>query len=85
MSSLNMFRASMICLLLFQSMELWALSLARARAGNNSAARMAMMAITTSNSMSVKPRMTLVSSVLRTVVFFIILKIQTLSVNRMLA
>jgi len=75
----------MICLLLFQSMELWALSLARARAGNNSAANMAMMAITTNNSMSVKPTMTLVSSVPRTVVFFIILKIQTLSVNRMLA
>jgi len=66
-------------------MELWALSLARARAGNNSAANMAMMAITTNNSMSVKPTMTLVSSVPRTVVFFIILKIQTLSVNRMLA
>ncbi len=75
----------MICLLLFQSMELWALSLARARAGNNSAANMAMMAITTNNSMSVKPRMTLVSSILPTVVFFIIWKIQTLSVNRMLA
>gem|GEM_PF-1091160 len=75
----------MTCLLLFQSMELWALSLARARAGNNSAANMAMMAITTNNSMSVKPRMTLVSSILPTVVFFIIWKIQTLSLNRMLA
>ena len=75
----------MICLLLFQSMELWALSLARARAGNNSAANMAMMAITTSNSMSVKPRMTLVPSVLGTVVFFIIWSILTLSVNQMLA
>jgi len=85
LSSQNIFRASMICLLLFQSMELWALSLARARAGNNSAANMAMMAITTNNSMSVKPRMTLVSSILPTVVFFIIWKIQTLSLNRMLA
>jgi hypothetical protein len=44
-----------------------------------------MMAITTNNSMSVKPRMTLVSSILPTVVFFIIWKIQTLSLNRMLA
>jgi len=85
LSSQNIFRASMTCLLLFQSMELWALSLARARAGNNSAANMAMMAITTNNSMSVKPRMTLVSSILPTVVFFIIWKIQTLSLNRMLA
>ncbi len=75
----------MICLLLFQSMELWALSLARASAGNNNAASMAMMAITTSNSMSVKPRMTLVPSVLGTVVFFIIWSILTLSVNQMLA
>jgi len=75
----------MICLLLFQSMELWALSLARAKAGNNSDANMAMMAITTSNSMSVKPRPTLMSSVSRAVVFFIVLKLKRRRVNRMLA
>jgi len=66
-----MFSASMICLLLFQSMELWALSLARDKAGRSRPARMAMMAITTSNSISVKPRTTLVLSDLGGVEFFI--------------
>ena len=34
----------------------WALSFARLKAGSKSAARMAIMAMTTSNSISVKPR-----------------------------
>jgi hypothetical protein len=41
----------------------WALLLAAERAGNNSAARMAMTAITTNNSMSVKAALLLGSAV----------------------
>src|SRR3974390_2460300 len=44
------------CLLLFRQMMPWALDLALLRAGSSIAARMAMMAITTSNSMSVNAR-----------------------------
>ena len=43
------------CLKLFRHFVVCALSLARFKAGNSMAARMAMMAMTTSNSMRVKP------------------------------
>src|SRR5262245_6025088 len=48
-------KASTHCLTLLKQAVCCALALARARAGNNKDARMAMMAMTTSNSMSVKP------------------------------
>src|SRR5690242_20536973 len=47
-----------ICLRLFRHFMATARCLALARPGNNSAARIAMMAITTSNSIKVKPRFT---------------------------
>jgi hypothetical protein len=43
-------------LLLFMQVTACAFSLARFRAGSNKAAKMAMMAITTNNSINVKPR-----------------------------
>jgi hypothetical protein len=49
--------ASMICRVLFKSLVFCALSFALDRAGNSSDARIAMMAMTTSNSMSVKARL----------------------------
>src|SRR2546422_1011944 len=51
-----MVRASPHCLQLLAQSTLSALALAFARAGNNKAARMAMMAMTTSSSMSVNAR-----------------------------
>ena len=43
------------CRMLFRQPAPWALFLALAKAGNSSAARIAMIAMTTSNSISVKP------------------------------
>ena len=48
--------ASAICLLLLMQVLVLAFSFARDSAGRSMAARMAMMAMTTSNSMRVKPR-----------------------------
>src|SRR5664279_1792244 len=53
-SEANIWVASPHCLRLFRQQAPLALSLARLRAGKSIAAKMAMMAITTSNSMSVK-------------------------------
>ena len=50
-----MFHARISCFWLLMQDDCVALSLALARAGSNMAARIAMMAITTSNSISVKP------------------------------
>src|SRR5262245_57589101 len=46
---------SPICLRLFKQTVRWPFALARERAGNNIEARIAIIAITTSNSISVKP------------------------------
>src|ERR1035438_4319421 len=43
------------CLRLLRQLACWAFDLARAKAGSRRAARIAMMAITTSNSINVKP------------------------------
>ncbi len=43
------------CFMLLTQVVVWAFFFALASTGNNIAAKMAMMAITTSNSMSVKP------------------------------
>src|ERR1700722_14798902 len=56
LSSTYMFWANPHCLRLFRQVVRLAFSFALARAGRSSEARIAMMAITTSNSMSVKPR-----------------------------
>src|SRR5439155_6089749 len=50
-----MIQANWSCLRLFRQTMAWALALARDSAGRRSAAKMAMMAITTSNSIKVKP------------------------------
>src|SRR5882672_4192928 len=55
LSPAYMWKPSPICLLLLQQAMALALSLALANAGRSIAARIAMMAITTSNSISVKP------------------------------
>ena len=49
-------KAKPICLRLLTQLMRWARALARASAGNSMAARMAMMAMTTNNSMRVKAR-----------------------------
>ena len=51
-----MIQASESCFWLLTQVIEWALSLARLKAGSSMAARMAMMAITTSNSINVKAR-----------------------------
>src|SRR6266568_8462392 len=56
LSPAYMWKPSPICLLLLQQAMALALSLALPNAGRSIAARIAMMAITTSNSISVKPR-----------------------------
>src|SRR6266567_9527157 len=55
LSPAYMWKPSPICRLLLQQAMALALSLALANAGRSIAARMAMMAITTSNSINVKP------------------------------
>ena len=55
LSSVYMRQAMASCRWLFMHCTPWAFSLARVRAGSSSAARIAIMAITTSNSMSVNP------------------------------
>src|SRR5882672_504835 len=51
----NMTQPRVSCLRSFMHDMAWAFCLARPSAGNNKAARMAMIAITTSNSINVKP------------------------------
>src|SRR5439155_15186214 len=50
-----MIQANWSCLRLFRQTMAWALAFARDSAGRRSAAKMAMMAITTNNSIKVKP------------------------------
>src|SRR5205823_9308072 len=50
-----MIQANWSCLRLFRQTMAWALALARDSAGRRSAAKIAMMAITTNNSIKVKP------------------------------
>src|SRR5262249_21136888 len=56
LSSAQVRKATPICLRLLTQLIRWARALARARAGSNIAANIAMIAITTSNSMRVKAR-----------------------------
>src|SRR6266540_4592283 len=64
-------KAKPICLRLLTQLMRWARALALAKAGRSRPARMAMMAITTSNSISVKaPSLGLVLVI--TIVFFIL-------------
>ena len=55
-SSAYIWKARMTCLLLLMHLTWSAFALARARAGKSKAAKMAMMAITTRSSISVKAR-----------------------------
>src|ERR1043165_1245677 len=55
LSPAYMTSARLICLLLLRQVTALALALALASAGSNNAARMAIIAITTSNSIKVKP------------------------------
>src|SRR4029453_18908281 len=56
LSPVYMWFASINCLVLLRQRMPWALALALARAGNNMLERMAMIAMTTSNSIKVNPR-----------------------------
>src|ERR1022692_3206330 len=56
LSPAYMIHASINCFVLFMQLTAQAFCFAALKAGNNMAARMAIMAITTSNSINVKPR-----------------------------
>src|SRR5271167_3803803 len=83
LSSVYIAQQSWNCFKLFMHCRAWALVLALLKAGNSIAARMAMMAITTSNSIRVKPVILLVKLPTRSTRvrrFVVILQLSALSI-----